>query len=75
MKLSVLLRYSKAQNDQLSWRRSLHDVGHLMVTITESAQEYLLDLLEKQNVPGIAVRVFILDYGTVNNYHCLCGMR
>ena len=28
-----------------------------MVTITESAQEYLVDLLKKQNVEGIAVRV------------------
>ena len=32
------------------------DLGLAMVTITESAQEYLLELLEKQNVPDIAVR-------------------
>lgn len=75
MKLSVLLDYSKAQNDQLSWARSPNDVGHLMVTITESAQEYLLELLEKQNVPGIAVRVFILDSGTPRAETCISFCR
>ena len=35
-----------------------------MASITDSAQEYLVELLEKQNVEGIAVRIFILDAGT-----------
>ena len=32
--------------------------------ITPTAQEYLKDLLEKQNTPGIGVRVFVENPGT-----------
>ena len=35
-----------------------------MVSITDSAQEYLKELLTKQDSDGIAVRIFILDAGT-----------
>ncbi len=46
-----------------------------MVSITESAQEYLTELLEKQNVEGIAVRVFILDAGTPRAETCISFCR
>lgn len=46
-----------------------------MVTITESAQEYLAELLQKQNVEGIAVRVFILDAGTPRAETCISFCR
>ena len=32
-----------------------------MINITEAAQEYLAELLAKQDVKDIAVRIFILD--------------
>ena len=46
-----------------------------MVTITESAQDYLTELLKKQNVEGIAVRVFILDAGTPRAETCISFCR
>jgi len=46
-----------------------------MVSITESAQEYLNQLLEKQNCEGIAVRVFILDAGTPKAETCISFCR
>lgn len=46
-----------------------------MVSITESAQEYLAELLEKQNVEGIAVRIFILDAGTPRAETCISFCR
>ena len=46
-----------------------------MVTITESAQEYLTELLEKQNCEGIAVRIFILDAGTPRAETCISFCR
>ena len=46
-----------------------------MVTITESAQEYLVQLLAKQDVEGIAVRVFILDAGTPKAETCISFCR
>ena len=46
-----------------------------MVTITESAQEYLQELLKKQNVEGIAVRIFILDAGTPRAETCISFCR
>ncbi len=46
-----------------------------MVSITESAQEYLVELLKKQNVEGIAVRVFILDAGTPRAETCISFCR
>ena len=46
-----------------------------MITITESAQEYLTELLEKQNCEGIAVRVFILDAGTPRAETCISFCR
>ena len=46
-----------------------------MVKITESAQEYLADLLGKQDVEGIAVRIFILDAGTPRAETCISFCR
>lgn len=41
------------------------------ITITESAQEYLADLLQKQNTPGIGIRIFITQPGTQYAETCL----
>lgn len=46
-----------------------------MVTITESAQEYLTELLTKQDCEGIAVRIFILDAGTPRAETCISFCR
>ncbi len=46
-----------------------------MVSITEPAQEYLAELLEKQNCEGIAVRIFILDAGTPRAETCISFCR
>ena len=46
-----------------------------MASITDSAQEYLVELLEKQNVEGIAVRIFILDAGTTRAETCISFCR
>jgi len=36
------------------------------IDITPSAQEYLAELLSKQDVEGISVRIFVTDPGTPN---------
>ncbi|MEX0619847.1 MAG: Fe-S biogenesis protein NfuA [Pseudohongiellaceae bacterium] len=46
-----------------------------MITITESAQEYLAELLGKQNCEGIGVRIFILDAGTPKAETCIAFCR
>jgi Fe/S biogenesis protein NfuA len=46
-----------------------------MITITEPAQQYLAELLQKQNCAGIAVRVFILDAGTPKAETCISFSR
>ena len=46
-----------------------------MVTITEPAQKYLSELLVKQNVEDIAVRIFILDAGTPRAETCISFCR
>ena len=46
-----------------------------MVKITESAQEYLAELLSKQEVEGVAVRIFILDAGTPRAETCISFCR
>ncbi|WGI27264.1 Fe-S biogenesis protein NfuA [Halomonas alkaliantarctica] len=45
------------------------------IDITPSAQEYLAELLEKQNVEGIAVRIFITQPGTPYAETCLAYCR
>lgn len=45
------------------------------IDITSSAQEYLAELLEKQNVEGIAVRIFITQPGTPYAETCLAYCR
>lgn len=42
-----------------------------MVTITESAQEYLAELLNKQNVDGISIRMFVSSPGTPQAETCI----
>jgi len=46
-----------------------------MITITEPAQAYLKELLDKQDCEGIGVRVFILDPGTPRAETCLSFCR
>ncbi|MWJ28183.1 Fe-S biogenesis protein NfuA [Halomonas sp. ZH2S] len=45
------------------------------INITDSAQEYLAELLEKQSVEGIAVRIFITQPGTPYAETCLAYCR
>ncbi|MGB1238019.1 MAG: iron-sulfur cluster biosynthesis family protein, partial [Pseudomonadales bacterium] len=44
---------------------------NLNLTVTESAELYLADLLSKQNVEGIAVRMFVTQPGTPYAETCL----
>ena len=46
-----------------------------MINITEAAQEYLAELLPKQDVKDIAVRIFILDAGTPRAETCISFCR
>lgn len=46
-----------------------------MLVITDAARDYLLKLLDKQNAPGIAVRVFITQAGTPYAETCLAYCR
>ncbi len=46
-----------------------------MISITESAQEYLIELLAKQDCEGIAVRIFILDAGSPKAETCISFCR
>jgi Fe/S biogenesis protein NfuA len=41
------------------------------VTITESAQDYLRDLLAKQNIEGMAIRMFVANPGTPQAETCI----
>lgn len=45
------------------------------VTITPDAEEYLASLLDKQSVPGMAVRIFITQPGTRHAETCLAYCR
>lgn len=45
------------------------------ITVTESAENYLAELLEKQNVEGIAVRMFVTQPGTPYAETCLAYCR
>ena len=46
-----------------------------MISITDSAQEYLAELLAKQDCEGIGVRIFILDAGTPQAETCISYCR
>jgi len=46
-----------------------------MITITESAQTYLNELLKKQDTDGIGIRVFVLDPGTPKAETCISFCR
>ncbi|MDT3721041.1 Fe-S biogenesis protein NfuA [Pseudomonas oryzihabitans] len=41
------------------------------IIITDAAQDYLADLLEKQNTPGIGIRIFITQPGTQYAETCI----
>ena len=45
------------------------------VEITESAQDYLAELLARQSTPGIAVRMFVNDPGTSRAETCIAYCR
>lgn len=45
------------------------------VEITESAQEYLLELLSKQECEGIGIRMFVADPGTPKAETCIAYCR
>jgi Fe/S biogenesis protein NfuA len=47
----------------------------LEVDITDSAQDYLFELLSKQNTPGIAVRMFVNEPGTSRAETCIAYCR
>ena len=47
----------------------------LNIEVTEGAQGYLAELLEKQNVEGIAVRLFVTQPGTTYAETCLAYCR
>jgi len=49
--------------------------SELNVTITDSAREYLRDLLEKQDCEGIAIRMFVSNPGTPNAETCIAYCR
>jgi Fe/S biogenesis protein NfuA len=45
------------------------------VNITESAQKYLRELLDKQDTPGIAIRMFVSSPGTPQAETCIAYSR
>jgi len=45
------------------------------ITITESAQKYLADLLAKQETEGIGIRMFVSDPGTPKAETCIAYCR
>lgn len=47
----------------------------LNITITESAQKYLADLLAKQETEGIGIRMFVSDPGTPKAETCIAYCR
>ncbi len=47
----------------------------LNITITESAQKYLADLLSKQEIEGIGIRMFVSDPGTPKAETCIAYCR
>lgn len=50
-------------------------MSELNVTITDSAQEYLRDLLKKQDCEGIGVRMFVSNPGTPHAETCIAYSR
>jgi len=45
------------------------------VTITDSAQQYLADLLKKQNCEGMGIRMFVANPGTPQAETCIAYLR
>jgi Fe/S biogenesis protein NfuA len=46
-----------------------------MIEISEAAQNYLRELLEKQNEPGVGIRVFVAQPGTPQAETCIAYCR
>jgi Fe/S biogenesis protein NfuA len=42
-----------------------------VVTVTDSARDYLAELISKQDVKGMGVRIFVTQPGTKNAETCL----
>ncbi|MCH8551875.1 MAG: Fe-S biogenesis protein NfuA [Natronospirillum sp.] len=51
------------------------EVNSPVVTVSESAQKYLANLLERQNVEGMSVRMFVTQPGTRYAETCLAYCR
>jgi len=47
----------------------------MMVTITDSAQEYLRELLDKQDDDVVGIRIFVNQYGTAKAETCVAYCR
>ncbi|MFT6300790.1 MAG: Fe/S biogenesis protein NfuA [Saprospiraceae bacterium] len=47
----------------------------LNIDITESAQKYLVELLDKQDASGIGIRIFVSDPGTPKAETCIAYCR
>lgn len=47
----------------------------MIITVTDGAQEYLSSLLDKQNIEGMAVRLFVTQPGTPYAETCLAYCR
>lgn len=56
-------------------RAARQDNNMLNVNITDSAQEYLAGLLDKQNCEGIGIRMFVSDPGTPKAETCIAYSR
>ena len=57
--------------NQAAQNTSLSDEMTPNMVITPSAQEYLNELLGKQNTPGIGVRIFVEHPGTARAECCM----
>ena len=61
---------------EIQIERAAHqDNNMLNVNITDSAQEYLAGLLDKQNCEGIGIRMFVSDPGTPKAETCIAYSR
>lgn len=63
----------RVQRDIIAELLERLDIGmsETYLTITDSAQEYLLELLEKQDAPGMGVRIFVEKPGTPSAECCM----
>ena len=61
------------ENSQVNANSNIDSAEEMMpnMVITPSAQEYLAELLAKQDTPGIAVRIFVEHAGTARAECCM----